>query len=359
MKLAALLIPMLLITACVAKPARAPVAPEIREANIGLVEGYSAYVVADGMKNPSFISFHPDGRPTVCDSGNGRVVIIENGKLTPVVDRLHTEYWKVYNDDAGNEIKAFKIGPLTAHWLSLYKLVLSDAGLKDGEESLVTYQISPDGPSQNKILGRTNTVPPTTNDELDLGEGNLSGMCIMPDNDTYYVCGQGYDGKSWVLGGSLEKGTLEPMMSADENGIDVNSPMQVVPYSDNILVVYSGAGGVDDGLIVEWNPKARQPVNQWQLPGLIDPMSLAQVPGSSNRFVVTDNNWSLTQVNPGKLAIVTLEPEKDAQIETIATNVQGPVHCAFGPDGRLYVCCLGEKFDSNLGHVLAITGISN
>lgn len=358
MKRTMLLIP-LLLAACVAKPAKAPIAPEIRETKIGLADGYRAYVVAEGLNNPSFVSFHPDGRLTVCDSGNGRVVTVEVGLLTPVVDRLHTEYWKVYKNDAGEEVKAFKIGPLAAHWLGLSKLVLTDGGLKDGEESLATYEISADGPSQNKIVGRTNVVPPTTGDTADKGEGNLSGMCVMPDGDTYYVCGQGYDGKSWVLGGSLKEGTLEPMMSADENGIKVNSPMQVVPWGENILVIYSGAGGEDDGLLVEWNPKAKQPVNQWELKGLRDPMSIAQIPGTSNQFVVTDNNWSLTQVNPGKLAIVTIEADKPAATRIIATDIYGPVHCAFGPDRRLYVSCLGKNFDSNLGHVVAITGFSN
>lgn len=348
-------LPLLLLTACVAREARPPVAPELRGAQIGLVEGYSAYVVADGLMNPSFVSFHPDGRLTVCDTGNGRIVTLERGELTPVVEGLKTEYWKVYNDDAGNQISAFKVGPLTAQWLGTTKLVFSDAGQADGEEAILTLSVAGDQP---EIVGRTNTVPPTSNDPIDKGEGNLSGMCVMPDGDTYYVCGQGYDGKSWVLGGSLQKGTLEPLMSADEAGIEVNSPMQVVPWGDNLLVIYSGAGGKDDGVIAEWNPRSRALLRKWSLPGLNDPMSLAQIPGTTNRFVVTANNWSLTEVKHGQLAVVTLD-EEDASIEVIADRVLGPVHCAFGPDGRLYVSCLGEKFDSNLGHVLAITGFPN
>ena len=355
MKRTALLLPLLILAGCVAKPARPPVAPEIRQVEIGLAEGYEAFIVAEGLKNPSHVSFHSDGRLTICDSGNGRVVVIEDGKMTPVVTGLTTEYWKVYKNDAGEEIKAFKIGPLAAQWLSQYKLALTDGGLKDGEETVVTYHISTDGPSANRVVRRTNSVPPTTGDAADNGEGNLSGMCVMPDGDTFYVCGQGYDGKSWVLGGSLSEGTLEPKFSADEHNIDVNSPMQVVPWNDSLLVVYSGAGGKDDGLLVEWNPKSGQPVNQWALPGLKDPMSLAQIPGTSNKFVVTDNNWSLTGVNAGKLAILTLDGE-DPGIKVICDNIYGPVHCAFGPDGRLYVSSLGPEFDAAAGQVIAITG---
>jgi hypothetical protein len=346
------LLPLLLLTACVARESRPPVAPELREAQIGLVDGYRAWVVAEGLMNPSHISFHPDGRLTVCDTGNGRIVTVQDGKLTPVVEGLKTEFWKVYKDDAGNEVKAFKVGPLTAQWIGTSRLAFSDGGQKDGQESILTVRVNGEQP---EIVARTNTVPPTTDHPDDLGEGNLSGMTLMPDGDTYYVGGQGYDGKTWVLGGRLSEGSLEPLMSADDNGISVNSPMQVVPRGDNLLVIYSGAGGEDDGLIVEWNPRTRKPVNQWALPGLNDPMSLAQIPGSGNRFVVTANNWSLTEVRHGKLAIVTLH-EEGADIKVIADRVFGPVHCAFGPDGRLYVSCLGTRFDSDQGHVLAITG---
>ncbi|MBZ0137125.1 MAG: hypothetical protein K8I27_12210 [Planctomycetes bacterium] len=324
---------------------------------MGLVDGYKGYVVAEGLKNPSFVSFHPDGRLTICDSGNGRVLVVDEGKLTPVIENMRTEYWKVYKNDAGKEVKAFKIGPLAAHWLSIYRLVVTDAGLKDGEESLVTIHVSSDGPSANRELSRTNSVPPTSTDPADKGEGNLSGMCVMPDGDTYYVCGQGYDGKSWVLGGSLSKGTLEPMFSADENKIDVNSPMQVVPWNNNLLVVYSGAGGEDDGLLVEWNPVTRKPVRQWKLTGLLDPMSIAQVPGTSSQFVVTDNNWSLTGINPGRLALVTINDDT-ATIRRICDRIYGPVHCAFGPDGRLYVSCLGYEVDGSAGQVISISGFS-
>ena len=354
MKVCVLMLPVLLLIGCVAKPARPPLAPEIREVNIGLTDGYRAFVVAEGLKNPSHVSFHPDGRLTICDSGNGRVVVLDDGELTPVLENMQTEYWKVYTNDEGEEVKAFKIGPLAAEWLSMYKLVVTDGGQKDGEETVITYHVSSDGPSSNRLLSQTNSVPPTTDDPADLGEGNLSGLCIMPDGDTYYVCGQGFDGKTWVLGGSLSEGTLEPMFSADEHKIDVNSPMQVVPWRDNLLVIYSGTGGEADGLIVEWNPKSGQPVNQWDTK-LTDPMSIAQVPGTSNQFVVTVNNWDLTRVNPGKLAILTLG-EDTLTTQVICDRILGPVHCAFGPDGRLYVTCLGGKFDENQGQVIAITG---
>ncbi|MCB9894872.1 MAG: hypothetical protein H6839_10505 [Planctomycetes bacterium] len=316
-------------------------------------EGYNATVVAEGLNNPSGISFRPgDGALTVCDSANGRVVVIEDGRQLPIIEGMTTEYWKTLE----NGSKAFKLGPLSAVWLSGQQIAVTDAGEPDGKETVATWHISSEGAAKSSVKLRSNAIGPTTNDAKDLGEGNLSGMCLMPDGHTYYVCGQGSDVKSWILRGDANTGKLETAFSADDNGIAVNSPVQCIEWRGNLLVVYSGAGGKDDGLIVEWDLKTGKPANQWAVPGIVDPMGIAHVPGTRNRFAVTDNNWSLTGVNAGTVSLVTLEDSQDARIEKVATGVFGAVNCAFGPDGRLYVACLGKKYDSSEGLVIAING---
>jgi len=85
--------------------------------------------------------------------------------------------------------------------------------------------------------------------------------------------------------------------------------MATLPWdSSSVLALYSGAGGKEDGLIVKWDVGSKKAVRQWTLPSLNDPMGMARVPGS-DALVVVDNNWALTEVQPGKLAQVTLPRE--------------------------------------------------
>jgi len=73
---------------------------------------------------------------------------------------------------------------------------------------------------------------------------------------------------------------------------------------------------------------------------------------------VTDNNWDLREVKSGRIARVRLHDNGQAQVTVIATQVPGPVHCAFGPDGRLYVTCLGDEIDKDKGLVISIKGFA-
>lgn len=346
---------LVLIAGCVAKPITRPAAKDIREVDIGLVDGYRATLVADGLMNPSAVSFRPgDGALTICDSGNGRIVVATATGLKTVVDGMQTEYWKTLEDGS----QAFKLGPLAIAWRDNDHLLVTDAGAKDGAETVVTWELSSAGIEHNSVTARTNPITATSDDPADKGEGNLTGITLMPDGNIFYVCGQGSDAKSWVLRGNLKENKLETAFSADEHGIATNSPMQALPWRGNLLVIYSGAGGKEDGLVVEWDLKTGKPLNQWPLPGLFDPMGIALVPGSKDRFAVTDNNWALQDVNAGRLALVTLDSDKPAKIEVIADRLRGPVHCAFGPDGRLYVTCLGARYDAGKGQVVAVEGFS-
>lgn len=356
MKQLLLLAVALALAGCVARATKQPVAPDLRSASLQLAEGYAAAIVADGLTNPAFVSFRPgSGNLTICDSGKGRVVMIEDGRQKTIVEGLDTEFWKTLPDGT----KAYRVGVQAASWLSPQRLIVTDGGKPDGAETVIVYHISSEGPARNSEKVRTNTIGPTGGGDTDKGEGNLSGLALMDDGRTLYVCSHGNDKKSWVLKGDLKDGKLEPALSADDNGIVVNTPMQALAWRGNLLVVYSGAGGVDDGLIVEWDLETGKPVHQWRMSGMIDPMGISQVPGSANQFAVTDNNWSLTAVNSGTVAVVTLGDGEQAETKVIARGLAGPVNCAFGPDGRLYVTCLGTEYDKNEGLVVAISGFDN
>ena len=135
--------------------------------------------------------------------------------------------------------------------------------------------------------------------------------------------------------------------------------MQTLPTRDGtVLVLYSGRGGVDDGLIVEWDETTGEPVRQWTLPLLTDPMGMDWIPGGGGALAVVDNNWALTEVKNGRLAVVRLPGESGAaDVSVRGDRLKGPVSCAFGRDGTLYIAELGKQIDGTQGRVIAIRGI--
>lgn len=353
MRLAGLAILALLTSACVARPDNVPASPQGAPIEIGLIDGLGAALIAEGLSNPTHVSFRPgDGAVTVCDSANGRVLLIgSDGKPTEYLAGFPTEYWKKLSPTDN----LYKIGPLFALWLNGRDLVVGDGGLPDGAETVNLYTGPGEGASP---ASRTNAIGPTSDPrvETDLGEGNYVGPAIGPDG-TIYVAAHGNDAKSWIAAVDIKAGTLRTLFSSDEGGVPTNAPMQCLIVRGNLLVLYAGAGGKSESLAVEWDLKTFKPVNRWALPGITDAMGIAPIPGRDDEYVVTDNNWDLRGVNPGRLARVSLKPGSEAAVQIIADRVMGPVHCAFGPDGRLYVTCLGEMFDTNKGQLLAITGI--
>ncbi|MEE9391691.1 MAG: hypothetical protein V3W41_04210 [Planctomycetota bacterium] len=307
-------------------------------------------VLLDGLQNPSSLACGDDGRMLVCDAGHGKVLLYENGAAKDFLTGFDTEYWKV---DAKTGAKRFLLGPISAIWLPDGSIVVSDAGKKDGADRLIFFK----GAGTADSGMPTNGVPPTTKLEVDKGEGNPAGLVRGADGKIY-ACGQGADAKSWILVADPETKKLSPWASADDNDIAINSPMQLIAWDESsLLCVYSGTGGKEDGLIVKWSLETRKPVAQWNLPGIVDPMGMARIPGSDD-LVVVDNNWALTKVNVGKLARISLGDGGKATVKIYEdVKLAGPVSCAFGPNDVLYVTQLGTHFDQEKGQLLSISGI--
>jgi hypothetical protein len=337
----------LLVLGCASGPSKDMI-PDLRTFDIGLRGELKAHLVAEGLCNPTHVSFNPNGGAlTICDSGNGRILVIDR-QTTVLREGFATEYWKKISVTEN----FFKIGPLFALWVDAEKLAIGDGGLADGKESVFFFK-------EGAGRGSTNALAPTSDPPraTDPGEGNFVGPVLAPDGNTIYAASHGDDEKSWIVAIDVKARTLRPLFSSDESGIKVNAPMQCLLVRDNLLVLYSGAGGVEDGLVVEYDLKTFKPVDQWKLPGIVDPMSIAPIPGKVDEYIVTDNNWDLRSVKSGKLARVKLSPRLGAEVEVIADQLKGPVYCAFGLDRRLYVTCLGEMYDQDKGMVLAISGI--
>ncbi|WP_417747131.1 hypothetical protein [Rosistilla oblonga] len=309
-------------------------------------EDVKVETVLRGLQNPSSVSFSPNGELTVCDS-RGLVVMLKDGKPVNYVTGFDTEFWK--SDDTGK--KWYAVGPLSAIWVG-DTLVVSDSGKGDGEETLLMF--SAGGKASTGVA--TNPVGPTSDDAADKGEGNLTGLSATADGKQIFVAGQGFDGKSWVLSADPQTKKMQPLLSADENGIATNSPMQTLVGPDNTLyVLYSGKGGAADGLIVQWDLATKKPVAQWKLDGVINPMGMAHIDGT--KFAVVENNWALNNVNEGRVVTVDLGAEGKAEVAETGVKLHGPVACAFGPDNRLYVTQIGEKMDAAEGSVVAISGL--
>jgi|GEM_PF-1309991 len=333
-----------------------------REASkrFGLSEGYSVSVAFDGgLNNPSDISFSPAGTPTIADSGNGRVLLVEDGKLVEAITGFDTEFWKGNPD-------AFKVGPLSAVWVDEETLAVTDGGKKDGQETVNLYYMKDgkfgDGNAYSDDASKIFSNPVSTDHNAGwTNEGNLCGMCADDLGANIYVCGQGSDDKTLVLHMDVASFEMKPLLSADEHDIAINSPMETLITSEgNLLVLYSGAGGVADGLMVLWDLETLKPIAQYDLGkhGINDPMSMALVQGTDATYAVVDNNWALDKVQPGTLSLVTLKADSMVEVETIATKLEGPVACAFDQGGDLWITQLGSMFDQNKGNVIVVSGIS-
>jgi DNA-binding beta-propeller fold protein YncE len=338
--------------------AKAPAGKSIAIGFTADAAGYEAQLVRDGLNNPSSVAFSPDGtQMAVCDSGAGRVLVsaVSGDAAETAMAGFDTEHWKVTKNEQGEVVsESFKLGPLSAVWAGS-TFVVADAGKRDGAETLRFYA-QPTGDASGGTA--TNAVGPTTTDAKDKGEGNLTGLAVAADNDTIYVCGQGHDGKSWVLRANVSTKVLEPFLSADDHGIAVNSPMQCLLWGDShLLVLYSGKGGAADGTLVKWDLTTKTPVAQWTPAGLIDPMGMAWIPGTQELAIV-DNNWALTKVNQGTLVRVALHDGGKSDLTVLATDLRGPVSCAFGPAGRLWITQLGPQFDREQGQLIAVSGFA-
>ena len=345
----------LLLVGC-ASGFRRETIPDLRNIDIGLRGELRAHVVAEGLCNPSHVSFNPNGGAlTICDSGNGRMLLVDR-TMGELLTGMPTEYWKRISITEN----FYKVGPLFALWLDAENFAVGDGGQVDGKETVAFFRYAgPKATSPPALHGRTNALPPNSDPPMptDPGEGNFVGPVLAPDGNTIYACSHGNDEKSWIVKIDVKARTLAPLFSSDEQGIKTNAPMQCLLVRDNLLILYAGAGGVEEGMVVEYDLKTYKVVDQWRLPGLIDPMGIAPIPGVVDEYIVTDNNWDLTSVKNGKLARVRLLPRRGAEVEIIADAVKGPVYCAFGPDRRLYVTCLGEMYDRDKGLVIAIGGI--
>ncbi|MEX1026043.1 MAG: hypothetical protein WD226_13295 [Planctomycetota bacterium] len=322
------------------------------DVDVGAAEGVRAAVLLDGLMNPSGLSFAPDGALMVVDSGNGRVLRVDEQGSAPYLTGFDTEYWKI---DPESGAKRFLLGPLSALWMEDDVLAVTDGGKADGLDRVGFFR----GPGTAADGTYTAGIAPTSDDPADLGEGNPIGLALGPDGNTLYMAGQGADAKTWVLTASRKHTSFTPLLSADEHGISTNSPMQVLVESDDtLLVLYSGAGGQEDGLLVRWSLATKSPIATYPLPGVIDPMGMDFYPGTRSRLAVVDNNWALTDVQNGSLFEVVLPARgNEVRVTRLADNLAGPVACCFGPDGSLYVAQLGARFDAGLGQVLVIGGL--
>lgn len=325
----------------------------------GLKKGFSGMLAIDGgLNNPSDISFDQIGTPTIVDSGNGRVILLRDGEVEEYITGFATEHWKP---------NAFKLGPLSAVWVNDGPIVVeepvlavTDGGAKDGEEKVYfytqsgkAYDTGPNGPSNTNPVAEGGGEGWTN-------EGNLSGMSVDDLGERMYVCGQGSDDVTVVLEVNTATFEMKPLLSADEHGIAVNSPMETVITDDgHLLVLYSGTGGVADGLMVLWDLETKQPLVQYDLGahGIVDPMSMALVPGTEATYAVVDNNWALDTVKRGTLSLVTLMADGQVEVEVIADKMEGPVACAFDSEARLWITQLGPAFDQNQGNLLVIDGL--
>ena len=303
------------------------------------IEGLPATVLFSGLNNPASVTV-TQGRILICDT-QGVHDASHGDHLHLTASGFATEFWK--GEDKENGLPpAFELGALSALALADDTLIISDSGQADGEDQLVFL------PSGIKDIAAG--LPTGGFDK----EGNFVGLST--DGTTVYVCGQGEDSRSAILAVDI---ATQQWSVVFELGDIANSPMASVVEDGILWVLFSddakaaaSEDGKNDGLLVAWDLKAKAKQGQWTLPGLNDPMGLAKLPGQDT-FLIVANNWHRSKVLPGTLAAVSITTDSPtAQVNTLATGLQGPTSCALTPEGDLLVTELGEAFDQSKGQVL-------
>ncbi|MDH5643888.1 MAG: hypothetical protein OEY63_06775 [Gemmatimonadota bacterium] len=346
------------------------------------VKGLTAKVVVEGLKNPHGLAFHPKTDAlTVCDSGNGRVLIVDDGKLVEFATGFGTETSGGKGDMAAGE-NEYLIGPLSICWENfgrVPRLAVLDSGAPAGGEAVVFFE----GPGPRYGTGDP-TMPwrDPSGSGLDM-DGNFTGLCLSVAH-VYYFLSTTNDAQTRLMCLDTRDQQIRPWISSDEAGIKTNTPVQLRLVNHELRGLYMGEEGKSDGLMVFWMETNPDPEESWKLKGLVDPVGFDQfpeldrelapgrgdiepadgeVPGDAaapemerfvRRFVVVARGKSRGK---GILARVTLNKGTEANIEPLAEGLPDPTHCAFGPDGKLYISCMGSERDKDKGIVIAVEGI--
>jgi DNA-binding beta-propeller fold protein YncE len=318
-----------------------------------LGEDAKVETIVAGLKNPCGVAVQPDsGALFVSESGAGRIVRVDDGKLIEIVRGSPL--------DTYGKGPTYKIGPLGILFLDKKTLVVADGGYPDGEEFVRVFQL-PEDADQTLDYEEDARAKMGPLDAADgqKPEGNFYGLAA--NKAAIYVTSNGDDGEGWIASSEINGtkfGGLERTI-ATKREVDVDAPVGIT-LSPRGEIVVGQMGEIDrprDSLLSFYSAKTHKLLLNLET-GLHDITGLAFSP-KTGLLYATDFAWTApneggvyrldSQITAGRQAI------KAVKIASLAR----PTAIAFDKEGSAYITVIGnpQGDDDAAGSLVKISGL--
>jgi glucose/arabinose dehydrogenase len=328
-------------------------------AELTLPPGFEASVYAQGLKNPRFIAFGPDGQLYVADRGNGRIVALPDVDGDGVADRevvlaeeLDQPHSLVYHDGSwyvGVPSGVVRLGDTDGDGVADERETIIGDLPTDGSHRTRTVAFLPDGRMVVSVGSSCNVCDeedprraavvaydgPDGGGESIYASGlrNAVGLAIHPESGELWATNNGRD----LMGDEVPPETVYIV----EEGGDYGWPG--CHSGDVVDPEFGGPDACQDVV---------QPVAQMQAHSA--PLGLAFYDGQAfpseywgDLFIAFHGSWNRTVptgYNVVRLPLRGSEPQGPVEefaggwLDLEENNASGrPVGLAVGPDGALYV----------------------
>jgi glucose/arabinose dehydrogenase len=335
-----------------------------REAQLLLPPGFEANVFAEGLDNPRFMAFGPDGGLYVAERGNGRIVALPDNDGDGVADEirefatgLDQPHSLVYHEGAwyvGVPSGVIRLEDGDGDGVAEKRTAVVDNLPTSGSHRTRTVEFLPDGRMVVSVGSSCNVCEETDprratvlvyDDALGGGAQNggeriyaqglrnAVGLAIHPETGQLWATNNGRD----LMGDDLPPETVYIV----EEGLDYGWPSC---HSGDVLDPEFGQPGACDGIA--------QPVLQMQAHSA--PLALAFYTGDSfpgeyrgDLFIAFHGSWNRSTPTGYKVVRLPLRGSEPAGpvedfvsgwLDEEAFQASGrPAGLAVGPDGALYI----------------------
>lgn len=299
--------------------------------------GMDVETIVDGLKHPCGVAVQPDsGAIFVSDSGNGRVIRLNDGSVEAVVSGYPVE---PLADDFG-----FSAGPLGIGFLSARKLVVSSGCWKAGMDRVSIFDLAKapmtaDDEEFSRSLNSTGTTP---------AEGDYYGLVV--DGQHIFVSCRGDVNAGWVGLFSIRNDKPGPFKrhinTIETAGTQLPTTVTISP-DGNLLVGLRGNDG-DPSTLAFYDPGTGEPRAKFDttINGLV---ALAYAPRSGRLFALY--NSRATPGDNGLYKLVGRRRNTECEARLIK-KLDQPSSMTFTPGGDLLITAGGED-----GVLLKIAGL--
>ena len=329
------------------------------EAELQLPPGFEANVFAEGLNNPRFMAFGPDGVLYVADRGNGRIVALPDDNGDGIADEirefatgLNQAHSLVYHEGAwyvGVPSGVIRLEDGDGDGVAEKRMAVVDNLPTSGSHRTRTVEFLPDGRMVVSVGSSCNACEETDSRRATVlvyddasGEGeriyaqglrNAVGLAIHPETGQLWATNNGRD----LMGDDLPPETVYII----QEGLDYGWPRC---HGGDVLDPELGQPGACDGVA--------QPLIQMQAHSA--PLALAFYTGESfpgeyrgDLFIAFHGSWNRSVPTGYKIVRLPLRGSEPAGpvedfvsgwLDEESNQASGrPAGLAVGPDGALYI----------------------